>query len=72
MLASNCFRDKHRHRRDDSRDVELVMVDGRILVEDGEVKTVDKAAVIDAAARAADAAWMRFERKYGGPIARIQ
>jgi 5-methylthioadenosine/S-adenosylhomocysteine deaminase len=55
-----------------ARDVELVMVDGRILVDGGEIKTVDKAAVIDAAARAADAAWTRFERKYGGPIARIQ
>jgi hypothetical protein len=47
------------------------MVDGRILVEGGEVTTVDTAAVIDAAARASDAAWKRFERKYGGPIARI-
>ena len=54
-----------------AHDVELVMVDGRILVEDGEVKTVDPLAVIDGAARAADAAWARFERKYGGPFARL-
>lgn len=52
-------------------DVDLVMVDGRILVEAGEVRSVDPGAVIDSAARAADAAWTRFERKYGGPIARI-
>jgi 5-methylthioadenosine/S-adenosylhomocysteine deaminase len=52
-------------------DVELVMVDGRVLVEDGEVKTIDRLAVIDAAAQAAGAAWSRFERKYGGPIARV-
>ena len=51
------------------RDVELVMVDGRILVENGEPKTVDRRAVIDAATAAAQAAWSRFEAKYGGPMA---
>jgi 5-methylthioadenosine/S-adenosylhomocysteine deaminase len=55
----------HAHRRD----VELVMVDGRILVENGEPRTVDRRAVIDAATAAAQAAWSRFEAKYGGPIA---
>ncbi len=52
-----------------ARDVDLVMVDGNVLVEDGELTTVDRAAVIDAAKRASGAAWGRFEAKYGGPIA---
>src|SRR5579885_3594770 len=54
-----------------ARDVELVMVDGRILVEDGEIRTVDPLAVIDDAKRSAASAWQRFEQKYGGPIARV-
>jgi cytosine/adenosine deaminase-related metal-dependent hydrolase len=51
------------------RDVELVVVDGNVLVDDGEITTVDRDAVIDEATRAAAAAWSRFEEKYGGPIA---
>ena len=51
------------------RDVELVMVDGRVLVDGGELTTVDRGAVIDAARRSAKAAWSRFEAKYGGPMA---
>jgi 5-methylthioadenosine/S-adenosylhomocysteine deaminase len=51
------------------RDVELVMVDGNVLVDDGEFTTIDRDGVIDAASRAAAAAWSRFEAKYGGPIA---
>jgi cytosine/adenosine deaminase-related metal-dependent hydrolase len=51
------------------RDVELVMVDGNVLIEEGEMTTVDCNDVIDAASRAAAAAWSRFEAKYGGPIA---
>jgi len=53
-----------------ARDVELVMVDGRILVDGGEVKSVDRNAVIAAAAKASNSAWGRFEKKYGGPIAK--
>src|SRR5262249_53601464 len=52
-----------------ARDVELVMVDGNVLVDGGEITTVDRGAVIDAARLAARAAWSRFEAKYGGPIA---
>jgi 5-methylthioadenosine/S-adenosylhomocysteine deaminase len=52
-----------------ARDVELVMVDGNVLVDGGEMTTVDRDAVIDAARLASRAAWGRFEAKYGGPIA---
>jgi hypothetical protein len=38
------------------RDVELV-VEGNVLVEDGKITTVDRYEVIDAASRAAAAAW---------------
>ena len=49
--------------------VEFVMVDGSVVVERGEVTTVDRRAVIDTASRAAKTAWDRFESKYGGPMA---
>jgi len=49
--------------------VDFVMVDGAVLVERGDVTTVDRRAVIDAASRAAKAAWERFEAKYGGTMA---
>jgi 5-methylthioadenosine/S-adenosylhomocysteine deaminase len=52
-----------------AHNVELVMVDGRILLEEGEPTQVDRHEVIDAATRAAAAAWGRFEVKYGGPMA---
>ena len=52
-----------------TRDVELVMVDGNVLVDGGEITTIDRDAVIDAAKLASQAAWGRFEAKYGGPIA---
>ena len=51
-------------------DVELVMVEGRILVEDFELKSVDAGALLDAAAVTAGAAWERFVAKYGDVIAR--
>jgi 5-methylthioadenosine/S-adenosylhomocysteine deaminase len=53
-----------------ARNVELVMVDGQIRVEDHELVSVDRLAVIDAATRASDLAWARFEKKYGGPMAK--
>jgi 5-methylthioadenosine/S-adenosylhomocysteine deaminase len=52
-----------------ARDVEMVLVDGRVLVEGGEMKTIDRLAVVDAATAASKSAWARFEKKYGGPIA---
>ncbi len=53
-----------------SKDVELVMVDGNVLVEDFELKTADASRLIDDAGAAAEAAWGRFVAKYGGFMAR--
>ena len=53
-----------------SKDVELVLVDGRILVDGFELVTADAGALIDDAAAAAEAAWGRFVAKYGGIMAR--
>lgn len=52
-----------------AHDVEMVMVDGRLLVEGGEMKTIDRLAVVDEATRASKSAWARFEKKYGATIA---
>jgi cytosine/adenosine deaminase-related metal-dependent hydrolase len=52
-----------------ARDVELVMVDGRILVEDRRLVTVEAAELVDRAQAAATAAWGRFVAKYGGIMA---
>ena len=54
-----------------ARDVEMVMVDGQVLVDGGEMTTVDRMEVIDKATKASDAAWARFEKKYGGPMASL-
>ena len=51
-------------------DVELVMVDGNVLVEGFELVTADASRLIDDAAAAAAAAWDRFVAKYGGIVAR--
>ena len=53
-----------------SKDVELVMVDGRILVEDFELVTADAGSLINDAAAAAESAWGRFVAKYGDIMAR--
>ena len=53
-----------------SKDVELVMVDGKVLVEGFELKTADARALIDDAGAAAAAAWARFVARYGGVVAR--
>ena len=53
-----------------SKDVELVMVDGEVLVEDFALRTADARALIDDAGAAAEAAWGRFVAKYGGIVAR--
>ncbi len=47
------------------------MVDGQIRVEDHEAVSVDRLGVIDAATRASDLAWARFQKKYGGPMAKL-
>jgi 5-methylthioadenosine/S-adenosylhomocysteine deaminase len=47
-----------------ARDVEAVMVDGRWIMRDGRVLTLDEAAVVREAERVARAAWRRlFERR---------
>ena len=56
----------HAHRED----VEMVLVDGWVVVEAGEVCSLDARALIDPAAEAADAVWLRFVDKYGDIIAR--
>ena len=53
-----------------SKDVEMVMVDGNVLVEDFELKTADAHVLIDDAGAAAEAAWGRFVAKYGDIIVR--
>ena len=52
-----------------ARDVELVMVDGRIVVENRQLLTADAAALVDRAQEAATAAWDRVVAKYGGIMA---
>jgi cytosine/adenosine deaminase-related metal-dependent hydrolase len=52
-----------------ARDVELVLVDGRVIVEDRRVVAVDAAELVDRAQEAATAAWARFIEKHGGIMA---
>jgi 5-methylthioadenosine/S-adenosylhomocysteine deaminase len=52
-----------------SKDVETVLVDGRIVVDARRLVHADGPALIDAAQDAATAAWSRFSAKYGGTMA---
>jgi 5-methylthioadenosine/S-adenosylhomocysteine deaminase len=52
-----------------ARDVEMVLVDGRVVVDGRRVAAVDAEALIDPAQDAATAAWSRFVAKYGGILA---
>jgi 5-methylthioadenosine/S-adenosylhomocysteine deaminase len=52
-----------------SKDVETVLVDGRIVVDDRRLVHADATALIDAAQDAGVAAWRRFVAKYGGIMA---
>jgi cytosine/adenosine deaminase-related metal-dependent hydrolase len=52
-----------------SKDVETVLVDGRVVVDDRRLVHADATALIDAAQDAATAAWRRFIAKYGGIMA---
>lgn len=49
-----------------AKDIDMVMVDGRIVVRDGKVVTVDEADLIRRAARAGANAWRRFADRHGG------
>jgi 5-methylthioadenosine/S-adenosylhomocysteine deaminase len=53
-----------------AKDIEMVMVDGRIVVEEGRVVGVDEDALIREAARAGAAAWERFKERHGDYVAR--
>ena len=52
-----------------AKDVETVMIDGRVVVSDGRVVGEDEEALLDGAARAADAAWRRFAARHGSHVA---
>ena len=52
-----------------AKDIEMVMVDGRIVVEDGRVSGIDEDALIGEAARAGEAAWTRFKEHHGAYVA---
>jgi cytosine/adenosine deaminase-related metal-dependent hydrolase len=52
-----------------AKDVETVLVDGRVVVDDRRPLHVDAAALVDGAQEAATAAWRRFVTKYGGIMA---
>jgi len=52
-----------------SKDVETVLVDGRVVVDDRRLVHADATALIDGAQDAATAAWRRFIAKYGGIMA---
>jgi cytosine/adenosine deaminase-related metal-dependent hydrolase len=53
-----------------ARDVAMVLVDGRVVVEDRRPVHVDGPALVDGAQQAATAAWDRFVARYGGIMAR--
>jgi 5-methylthioadenosine/S-adenosylhomocysteine deaminase len=52
-----------------SKDVETVLVDGRVVVDDRRLVHADETTLIDEAQDAATAAWGRFVAKYGGIMA---
>ena len=49
-----------------AKDVDMVLVDGEVVVTDGMVQTADQDDLVARAGDAADAAWKRFAERYGG------
>ena len=49
-----------------AKDVDMVLVDGEVVVSDGMVRTADQDDLVVRAGDAADAAWKRFAERYGG------
>ncbi len=52
-----------------AKDVEMVMVNGKIVVADGSVQTADERDLLNRAGIAANAAWKRFAERYGAFVA---
>lgn len=52
-----------------SKDVETVIVNGAVVVEDGDLVHADEVTLVDGAEAAAQEAWGRFVHKYGDIIA---
>ena len=48
-----------------AKDVETVMVDGRVLVRDGALVDLDEGELVERAARAGETAWGRFHERFG-------
>ena len=48
-----------------AKDVETVMVDGRVLVRNGVPVSLDESELVERAARAGEAAWGRFHERFG-------
>ena len=48
-----------------AKDVETVLVDGRVLVRDGALVALDEEELVDGVARAGAAAWARFAERFG-------
>jgi cytosine/adenosine deaminase-related metal-dependent hydrolase len=53
-----------------ARDVETVLVDGRVVVDGHRPVHVEEAVLVDRAQEAADSAWARFVARHGGTMAR--
>jgi 5-methylthioadenosine/S-adenosylhomocysteine deaminase len=53
-----------------ARDVEMVVVDGRVVVDDRRPVHVEGPALVDRAQEAAESAWARFVARHGGIMAR--
>lgn len=53
-----------------AKDVETVVVDGRVVVSEGRVQTADEGELLAQADAASRTAWERFVTRYGGYVAR--
>lgn len=53
-----------------AKDIDMVMVDGRVVVEEGKIVSVNEDDLIREAADAGEAAWSRFADQHGGFAAR--
>ena len=49
-----------------AKDVDMVLIDGKVVVAEGVVQSADEEDLVSRAGLAADAAWKRFAERYGG------